>query len=331
MPNSTAIIDAFLAQGALLLRERPFGPLPPPDEPLDQLPIPTLIYLRWLASRDAFIDHSVGSTIAGSDSPLELVAHLRARFHEAIPGGALGEDALNFTVEYFSPHATYLSDFFSVFPENTRLSQDEMWSGQEKMWKLLDLRHTTWRNGDSPRRAPRSDDEEESQDAETLSSGPMDASVWISTLHDLSNAVGDQRSCWAYSDHFYTPLTAIPSDEVVLAVMREFLRNPPHDASIMCSAENFLSDIPFLRYISAYSILAPDLLDLSPDAALSLFNYPGCELTPLQVRQFIQELRRRNPERDVVGELAKRAIAWNADEDEPFASVVEAAHEERQG
>jgi len=284
-----------------------------------------LIYLRWLASKDAFINQAVGSTIAASDSPKRLAAGLHAAFHTAIPGHALREDALSFTVEYFCPYATYLSDLFSVFPENTLPSQDEMWSGQERMWRLLDVRHTAWRNGESPRRALSSDDEQESQGADSPSSAPMDADVWISTLHDLSNAVVDQKSCWAYADHFYTPLTGIAPDEVVLAVMREFLRNPPHDASIMGSAENFLSDVPFSRYIKAYSVLAPALLDLPSDAALILFNYPGCELTQRQVRQFIKELRRCNPVRDVVGELARLAIAWNADDDEPFASVVATA------
>ena len=110
--------------------------------------------------------------------------------------------------------------------------------------------------------------------------------------------------------------------------MREFLRNPPHDASIMCAAENFLSDIPLSRYIKAYSILAPDLLDVSSDAALNLFNYPGSELTPRQVRQFIKELRRCNPGRDVVAELAQLAVEWDSEDDEIFSIVVDAAQKQ---
>lgn len=328
MSNPTTIIDAFLAKGAQLFRERPFGPLPSPEEALDDLSIPALVYLRWLASTGAFIDQAVGSTIARSNSPMELVANLHAAFHGEIPGNALSEDALSFTVEYFSPHAVYLSDFFSLFPESPPPSQNDMWLGQEKMWKLLESRHTTWRNGKSVRRGLIADDEQEGQNNQTAPVAPMDADVWISTLHDLSNAVVNQKSCWAYADHFYTPLKDAPSEEVILAVMSEFLRKPPHDGSIMCAAENFLSDIPFPRYIKAYSILAPDLLDLSSDAALSLFNSPGCELTPRHIRQFIKELRRCNPGRDVVGELAQLAIEWNSEDDETFSIVIEAAQKQ---
>ncbi|MEG0183729.1 MAG: hypothetical protein RR704_09775, partial [Stenotrophomonas sp.] len=166
------------------------------------------------------------------------------------------------------------------------------------------------------------------QQEDTEPATPLDADVWISTLATLSDAAVTHEGCCAYADHFYRPLTKPPSLEVVLAVMRELLRNPPHDASIMSSAENFLSDIPFSRYIKAYSILAPELLDRSSDAALNLFDYPGCELTPRQIRQFIKELRRCNPRRDVVGDLAKLAIAWNSEDDESFAIVIEAAQKQ---
>lgn len=322
MSDPTTIIDAFLTKGARLIRERPFGSLPSPEEALDELPIPTLVYLRWLASTGAFIDQAVGSTIARSNSPMELVESLHAAFHGEIPGNALSEDALSFTVEYFSPRATYLSDFFSLFPESPSPSQEELWSGQKKMWKLMDSRHTAWRNGEPVHRGLIADAELQGQNNQIA---PMDADDWISTLHDLSNAAVDQKSCRAYADHFYTPLKEAPPEKVILAVMSEFLRNPPHDASIMCSAENFLSDIPLSRYIKVYSLLASDLLDLSPDTALSLFDYPGCELTPRQVRQFIKELRRCNPGRDVVGELTQLAIAWNSEDDEPFATIIEIA------
>nr|WP_312393746.1 hypothetical protein [Stenotrophomonas geniculata] len=325
MSNPTTIIDAFLSKGAQLFRERPFGPLPSPEEALDELPIPTLVYLRWLASTGALIDQPVGSTIARSDSPMELVANLQAAFHGEIPGNALSEDALDFTVEYFSPRATFLSDFFSLFPQDATPSPDAMWDKQEQVYAIIDSRLQSWRNGEPIVRAviPSADQQGHAEPAT-----PLDADVWITTLATLSDAAVTQEGSWAYADHFYRPLTKPPSVEVVLAVMREFLRDPPHDASIMTATDNFLSDIPLALYIKAYSILAPELLDRSSDAALNLFDFPGCELTPRQIRQFIKELRRCNPGRDVVGELAQLAIEWDSEDDETFSIVIEAAQKQ---
>lgn len=325
MSNPITIIDAFLAKGAQLFRERPIGSLPSQEEALDGLPIPTLVYLQWLASTGAFIDQAVGSTIARSDSPMELVANLQAAFHGEIPGDTLSEDALSFTVEYFSPRATYLSDFFSLLPQDATPSPDAMWDKQEQVYAIIDSRLQSWRNGEPIVRAviPKTDQQGHAEPAT-----PLDADVWITMLATLSSASVTHEGDRAYANHFYRPLTEPPSVEVVLAVMREFLRNPPHDASIMCAAETFLSDIPLSRYAKAYSILAPDLLDVSSAAALNLFNYPGSELTPRQVRQFIKELKRCNPARDVVGELAQLAIEWDSEDDEIFSLVIEAAQKQ---
>ncbi|WP_262232879.1 hypothetical protein [Stenotrophomonas maltophilia] len=250
------------------------------------------------------------------------MACIEGAFQDEIPGAAFDPELLEFTVRYFCMAAPYFSDFFSLFPEDAMPSPDAMWDKQEQVYAIIDARLRSWRNGEPIVRAviPNAD-----QQGHAKPATPLDADVWISTLATLSDAAVTHEACCAYADHFYRALTKPASVEVILAVMREFLRNPPHDASIMSSAENFLSDIPFSRYIKAYSILAPDLLDVSSDAALNLFNYPGCELTPRQVRQFIKELRRCNPERDVVGELAQLAIAWNSEDDETFSIVIEAA------
>ena len=324
MPNSTAIIDAFLAQGALLFRERPFGPLPSLDEPLDQLPIPTLIYLRWLASWDAFIDHSIGSTIAHSDSPLELATDLRATFHEAIPGHALREDALNFTVEYFSPQAIYLSDFSSIFPHAPRPSQDNAWVGENEMWTLLDARFASWKGGESSLQKPNPSDSEFQRNSEESTNviAQMTPEAWISRLEMVSSAVQDHEGSVAYANHFYVPMVGNPTDDVVAAVFREFLRHPPHDRSLLCAAENFLGEVPFLQYAATYAITVSQLLDVAPRFALDLLDYPGCALKKRQIRQLLGEIRRKNPQRDVTHELGELAIEWNADGDEPFASVV---------
>ncbi|WP_313179322.1 hypothetical protein [Stenotrophomonas sp.] len=103
---------------------------------------------RWYGNTSTFIDQAVGSTIARSNSPMELVANLQAAFHGEIPGNALSEDALSFTVEYFSPRATYLSDFFSLFPQDAMPSPDAMWDKQEQVYAIIDSRLQSWRNGE---------------------------------------------------------------------------------------------------------------------------------------------------------------------------------------
>jgi|GEM_PF-586829 len=322
-------LEEFMEAGNDFFRASPFFlRLTRGEDPSDTNWVLGIIFLRWLARNRAFLDASVGSTVAVAASPADALACIEAAFQDEIPGAAFDPELLEFTVRYFCMAAPYLSDFFSLFPQDAMPSPDAMWDKQEQVYAIVDSRFQSWRNGEPIVRA---DIANADQQGHAEPATPLGADVWISTLATLSDAAVTHEGCWAYADHFYRALTAPASVEVVLAVMREFLRNPPHDASIMCAAENFLSDIPFSRYIKAYSILAPDLLDVSSDAALNLFNYPGCELTPRQVRQFIKELRRCNPERDVVGELAKLATAWNLDDDEPFASVVEAAQEQRQG
>jgi len=328
MPNPTTIIDAFLTKGAQLFRERPFGPLPSLDEPLDKLAIPTLVYLRWLASTDAFVDQSVGSAIAQPHSPMEFVANLQTAFHGEIPGNSLSADALSFTVEYFSPRATYLSDFFSLFPESPPPLQEELWSGQEKVREVLDKRFLSWKSGEPA--SPKADDfEHKKHFVEAMKEvPPMTLEAWLSKLPELSNAIVDFESSVAYSNHFYTPLLEPPTKEIALATIREFLRSPPHDASLLCSVENFLTEIPVSLYLDAYAISVAQLLDIAPQHALSLLGYPCSKLDRDQIQNLISAIRLRNPHRDVIRELAELADEWNDDNDEPFASMVAAAKQE---
>ncbi|UGB21450.1 MULTISPECIES: hypothetical protein [Stenotrophomonas maltophilia group] len=319
-------LEEFMKAGNDFFRASPFFlRLTKDEDPSDTNWVLGIIFLRWLARNHAFLDVSVGSTVAAAPSPTDTLACIEAAFQDEIPGTAFDPELLEFTVRYFCMAAPYFSDFFSLFPQDAMPSPDAMWDKQEEVYAIIDSRLRSWRNGEPLVRAvlPMTDQQGDAEPAT-----PLDADVWISTLATLSDAAVTHEGCCAYADHFYTPLTKPASVEVVLAVMKEFLRNPPHDASVMCAAENFLSDIPFSRYVKAYSILAPDLLDASSDAALNLFNYPGCELTPRQVRQFIKKLRRCNPERDVVGELAQLAIAWNSEDDETFSIVIEAAQKQ---
>lgn len=297
------------------------------EDPSDTNWVLSIIFLRWLARNRAFLDASLGSTVAAAPSPVDALACIKAAFQDEIPGAAFDPELLEFTVRYFCMAAPYFSDFFSLFPQDAIPSPDAMWDKQEQVYAIIDSRLQSWRNGEPIVRAviPNADQQGDAEPA-----APLDADAWISTLATLSDAAVTQEGCWAYADHFYRPLTKPPSVEVVLAVMREFLRSPPHDGSIMTATDNFLSDIPFSRYIKAYSILAPELLDRSSDAALNLFDYPGCELTPRQIRQFIKELRRCNPGRDVVAELAQLAIEWDSEDDETFSIVIEAAQKQGQ-
>jgi hypothetical protein len=311
-----------------IFRASPFSTLLPRDEnPSNTSWVLDIIFLRWLARNSAFLDASVGSAVAAAHSPSDALACIEAAFQDEIPGAAFDPELLEFTIRYFCKRAPYSSDFFSLFPQSDMPSPDAMWGKQEQAYAIIDSRLQSWRNGEPVIRAviPKTDQQGDAEPA-----APLDADAWISTLATLSDAAVTQEGCWAYADHFYRPLTKPPSLEVVLAVMREFLRAPPHDASIMTATDNFLSDIPFSRYIKAYSILAPELLDRASDAALNLFDYPGCELTPRQIRQFIKELRRCNPGRDVVGELAQLAIEWDSEDDETFSIVIEAAQKQGQ-
>ncbi|QDY51581.1 hypothetical protein DUW70_22395 [Stenotrophomonas maltophilia] len=307
-------------------RASPFSTLLPRDEdPSSTSWVLDIIFLRWLSRNSAFLDASIGSAVAAALSPEDALACIEAAFQDEIPGAAFAPELLEFTVRYFCKRAPYSSDFFSLFPQSETPSPDAMWDKQEQVYAIIDSRLQSWRNGEPIVRAliARTDQQGDAEPAT-----PLDADVWISTLATLSDAAVTHEGCCAYADHFYRPLTEPPSLEVVLAVMREFLRDPPHDASIMTATDNFLSDIPFSRYIKAYSILAPELLDRSSDAALNLFDYPGCELTPRQIRQFIRELRRCNPGRDVVAELAQLAIEWDSEDDETFSIVIEAAQKQ---
>ncbi|MCU1124632.1 hypothetical protein JAK51_00060 [Stenotrophomonas maltophilia] len=307
-------------------RASPFSTLLPRDEdPSSTSWVLDIIFLRWLSRNSAFLDASIGSAVAAALTPEDALACIEAAFQDKIPGAAFDPELLEFTVRYFCKRAPYSSDFFSLFPQSEMPSPDAMWDKQEQVYAMIDSRLQSWRNGEPIVRAliARTDQQGDAEPAT-----PLDADVWISTLATLSDAAVTHEGCCAYADHFYRPLTKPPSVEVVLAVMREFLRDPPHDASIMTATDNFLSDIPFSRYIKAYSILAPELLDRSSDAALNLFDYPGCELTPRQIRQFIRELRRCNPGRDVVGELAQLAIEWDSEDDETFSIVIEAAQKQ---
>jgi hypothetical protein len=259
---------------------------------------------------------------------MELVANLHAAFHGEIPGNALSEDALSFTVEYFSPHAVYLSDFFSVFPESTQPTQGEMWLGQERMWKLLDARFLSWKTGTPPPRKPASSEQPRNFGEPITAIVPMTSEAWISRLEMLSSAVGSHESSVAYHDHFYVPMMGSPTNEAVLAVFREFLRTPPDENSLLCAAENFLGEVPFQQYATAYALTVAQLLDAAPQFALDLLDYPGCELKRQHIQQLLSEIRRLNPHRDVVRELAELAVEWNSDDEEPFASVVAAAKRE---
>ncbi|WP_416058572.1 hypothetical protein [Stenotrophomonas maltophilia] len=295
------------------------------EDPSDTNWVLGIIFLRWLARNHAFLDASVGSTVAAAPSPADTLACIEAAFQDEIPGAAFDPELLEFTVRYFCTTAPYFSDFFSLFPQDAMPSPDAMWDKQEQVYAIIESRLQSWRNGEPFVRAviPSADQQGHAEPAT-----PLDADVWITTLATLSDAAVTHEGDRAYANHFYRPLTKPPSIDVVLAVMREFVRNPPHDPSIMRAAENFLSDIPLSLYIKAYSILAPDLLDVSSDAALNLFNYPGSELTPRQVRQFIKELRRSNPGRDVVGELAQLAVEWDSEDDKTFSIVIEAAQKQ---
>ncbi|WP_414540373.1 hypothetical protein [Stenotrophomonas forensis] len=321
-------LEEFLKAGDDFFRASPFFlRLTRYEDPSDTNWVLGIIFLRWLARNRAFLDASAGSTVAAAPSPAHALECIEAAFQDDIPGAAFDPELLEFTVRYYCMAAPYLSDFFSLFPQDAMPSPDAMWDKQEQVYAIIDSRLQSWRNGEPIVRAliAKTDQQGDPEPAT-----PLDADAWISTLATLSDAAVTQEGWWAYANHFYRPLTKPPSVEVVLAVMREFLRSPTHDASIMCAAENFLSDIPLSRYTKAYSILAPELLDRSSDAALNLFNYPGCELTPCQTRQFIKELRRCNPGRDVVGELAQLAIEWDSEDDETFSIVIEAAQKQGQ-
>lgn len=319
-------LEEFLKAGDDFFRTSPFFlRLTRDEDPSDTNWVLSIIFLRWLARHRAFLDASVGSTVAAAPSPADTLACIEAAFQDEVPGAAFDPELLEFTVRYFCMAAPYLSDFFSLFPQDAMSSPDAMWDKQEQVYAIIDSRLQSWRSGEPIVRAviPNADQQGHAEPAT-----PLDADVWITTLATLSDAAVTHDGCCAYADHFYRPLTKPPSVEVVLAVMSEFLRNPPHDGSIMSAADNFLSDIPFSRYIKAYSILAPDLLDRSSDAALNLFDYPGCELKPRQIRRFIKELRRCNPGRDVVAELAQLAIEWDSEDDETFSIVIEAAQKQ---
>lgn len=328
MLEKAPTIEEILKAGDDIFRASPFLLLLTRDEdPTDRNWVLDIIFLRWLARNRALLDASVGSTVAAAPSLSDALACIKAAFQDEIPGTAFDPELLEFTLDYFCFRAPYPSDFFSLFPQSDMPSPEAMWDKQEQVYAIIDSRLQSWRNGEPLVRAvtPNADQQGDAEPAT-----PLDADVWISTLATLSDAAVTQEGCWAYADHFYRPLTKPPSIEVVLAVMREFLRDPPHDASIMTATDNFLSDIPFSRYIKAYSILAPELLDRASDAALNLFDYPGCELTPRQIQQFIKELRRCNPGRDVVGELAQLAIEWDSEDDETFSIVIEAAQKQGQ-
>ena len=326
MPETPPTLEEFMKAGNDSFRAYPFFlRLTRDEDPSDTNWFLGIIFLRWLARNHAFLDASVGSTVAAAPSPADTLACIEAAFQDEIPGAAFDPELLEFTVRYFCTTAPYFSDFFSLFPQDAMPSPDAMWDKQEQVYAIIESRLQSWRNGEPFVRAviPSADQQGHAEPAT-----PLDADVWITTLATLSDAAVTHEGDRAYANHFYRPLTKPPSIDVVLAVMREFVRNPPHDPSIMRAAENFLSDIPLSLYIKAYSILAPDLLDVSSDAALNLFNYPGSELTPRQVRQFIKELRRSNPGRDVVGELAQLAVEWDSEDDKTFSIVIEAAQKQ---
>ncbi|MEN5097739.1 MULTISPECIES: hypothetical protein [Stenotrophomonas] len=326
MLEKAPTIEEILKAGDDIFRASPFLLLLTRDEdPTDRNWVLDIIFLRWLARNRALLDASVGSTVAAAPSLADALACIKAAFQDEIPGSAFDPELLEFTIRYFCKRAPYSSDFFSLFPQSDMPSPETMWDKQEQVYAIIDSRLQSWRNGEPIVRALIAKNDQQ-RDAEPAA--PLDADAWISTLATLSDAAITHEGCCAYANHFYRPLTKPPSVEVVLAVMREFLRDPPHDASIMTATDNFLSDIPFSRYIKAYSILAPELLDRSSDAALNLFDYPGCELTPRQIRQFIKELRRCNPGRDVVAELAQLAIEWDSEDDETFSIVIEAAQKQ---
>jgi len=319
-------LEEFLKAGDDFFRTSPFFlRLTRDEDPSDTNWVLSIIFLRWLARNRAFLDASLGSTVAAAPSPVDALACIKAAFQDEIPGAALDPELLEFTVRYFCMAAPYLSDFFSLFPQDAIPSPDAMWDKQEQVYAIIDFRLQSWRNGEPIVRALISKTDQQG-DAEPAT--PLDADVWISTLATLSDAAVTRESCWAYADHFYRPLTKPPSVEVVLAVMREFLRSPPHDASLLCSVENFLTEIPVPLYLDAYATSAAQLLDIAPQHALSLLGYPCSELDRDQIQNLISAIRLRNPHRDVIREIAELAVEWNGDNDEPFASMVAAAKQE---
>jgi len=319
-------LEELLKAGDDFFRASPFSTLLPRDEdPSDTNWVLGIIFLRWLARNRAFLDASVGSTVAAAPSPADALACVETAFQDEIPGAAFDPELLEFTVRYFCMAAPYLSDFFSLFPQDAMPSPNAMWDKQEQMYAIIDSRLQSWRNGESIVRAiiPNADQQGHAEPAT-----PLDANVWITMLATLSDAAVTHEGDRAYANHFYRPLTKPPSVEVVLAVMREFLRNPPHDASLLCSVENFLTEIPVSLYLDAYATSVAQLLDIAPQHALSLLGYPCSELDRDQIQNLISAIRLRNPHRDVIRELAELAIEWNDDNDEPFASMVAAAKQE---
>jgi len=326
--DSTALVDTFLAEARTLTATLPFAFLTDADTPLDPLDLPALVYLRWAASRDFLIDTELSRKILESRLPVHALPHVRAAFGNAIHLHSLAPAIRAFTSAYYctGAHVYFLKDFFCWFPQVDERAARVSWEILSTAPGLLDERLGDWRKGDSWKITPEHSDAGNTPLVDTsMGAVPLLPDAWIDQLARLSRNVRDHPSSVAYAQHFSRASVESPTDAMLQAAFREFCRSPQHDTSMLQSAVNFLGAAPLTQYARVYAKVLPEMLAANPDAALSLFNYPGAHLSPEQTDQMIDEIVSTYPHGNALASLAGIAVEMNAADDDPFNALVTAA------
>lgn len=326
--DSTALVDAFLAESEKLTHDLPFAFLAEADTPFDLLALPPVVYLRWAANRDLLVDAGLARKIIDSASPEQALDCLRAMLGDQVHLHALRPQAQTFTTAYYRGvgGARFSDEFFGQLSHYDQRSTNLTWQDLTAAAQLLDERFQDWQNGNpwKPIDDPRFVGTATCVSA-PIAASPMLPEAWIDRLASLSADAMDHVSSVAYADHFYATVTGPPTDEMVQAAFHEFCRSPPHDTSMMQSAVNFLGAAQFSQYARVYAKVLPALLAADPGAALDMFDYPGAELDPDQVDYLINEIVRAHPGRDVVASLASVAINMGTAEVAHLNALVAAA------
>ncbi|MQG94756.1 hypothetical protein [Pseudomonas sp. MN1F] len=107
---------------------------------------------------------------------------------------------------------------------------------------------------------------------------------------------------------------------VVDTIFSTFLH--PFDSSVMQACITVLSGYPLEIYTASYVKILPLLLETEKTWAIDLFDYPGKELSPADVKKIETKILERHDGQQILHDLKSEIIYQQLDQDEPWSFLT---------
>jgi hypothetical protein len=141
---------------------------------------------------------------------------------------------------------------------------------------------------------------------------------WIREIKIVTTSKG-KDSDTRFHELIYNPPNTNPAI-VIDTIFSTFLH--PFDSSVMQACITVLSDYSFEIYTASYIKILPLLLEKEKTWAIDLFDYPGKELSPADVKTIETKILERHDGQRILHDLKSEIIRQQLDQDEPWCFIT---------